>query len=85
MVEETRFVRNRLNVSTIDPRGKDLRWVYCHLFQFYSPPRDFWVVDETVSYFGTDAGSIQPLSSHRIFSSDEPRPEDGVHWRKPVP
>ena len=80
MVEETRFVRNRLNVTTIDPRGNDLRWVYCHLFQFYSPPRDFWVVDETVSYFGTGADTIQPLPSHRIFPSDEPRPEDGVHW-----
>ena len=83
MVEEARFIRNQLNVSTIDPRGKNLRWIYCHLFQFYSPPRDLWVLDETVSHFGSDP--IQPLRSLGIFPCDDPANSHNVHWRRPAP
>ena len=83
MVEEARFILNNMNVTTIDPRGKDLRWVYCHLLQFYSPPLDPWVIDETVSQYGSD--STQPLSSPGIFLSDETTLEDGMHWHRPPP
>ena len=83
LVEEARFIRNHLNVATIDPRGKDLRWVYCHLFQFYSPPREFWVLDETVSHFGTRLP--QPLSSLRFFPSDDSTDIHDRHWRRPPP
>ena len=83
MVEEARFVRNKMNVFTFDPRGKDLRWIYCHLLQFYSPPQGFWVVDETVSHFGTE--STHPLLSLPAFLPDETTVMDGMHWHRPPP
>lgn len=83
LVEEARFIRNTFNISTIDPKGKDLRWVYAHLLQFYSPPQDLWVVDETVSHFGND--STQPLPLTGIFLSDETNNADGMHWHRPPP
>lgn len=83
MVEEARHLRNHLNIFTFDPRGKNLRWICCHLFQFYSPPRDLWVLDETVSHFGTD--HLQPLRSLGIFPSDDPAADHRVHWRRSPP
>ena len=83
MVEEARFILNNMNVTTIDPRGKDLRWVCCHLLQFYSPPQDPWVVDETVSQFSSDGAP--PLLSPEAFLSDESILVDGMHWHRPPP
>lgn len=83
MVEEARFIRNKMNVSTIDPRGKDLRWVYCHLLQFYSPPQGFWVCDETVSHFGSE--STQPLQSLGALLPNETTVMDGMHWHRLPP
>ena len=83
MVEEARFIRNRLNVPTLHVKGKDVRMVYCHLLQFYSPPRDLWVVDETVNFFGGD--NVHPLRSVGIFPSDEPAVEGGTHWQRSPP
>ena len=83
MVEEARSVRNRRSISTMHAGLKDLRWVNCHLLQFYAPPRGSWVVDETPEYFGTQP--THPLRSVSIFPSDDPPVPGGRHWRKAPP
>ena len=83
MVEEARSLRNRENVFTMHSGTKDLRWVCCHLLQFYAPPRDTWVVDETVDYFAADFQ--HPLTSLGIFPSDGSSIANTKHWRRPPP
>jgi hypothetical protein len=39
IVEAERYSRIFNTVSNFSPNGKNLKWVYCHLFQPYSPPR----------------------------------------------
>jgi hypothetical protein len=51
MVEKERFARICQTVSRFDAKGKMLYWVYCHLFQPYSPPEKDWEFDETVHFF----------------------------------
>lgn len=86
LVEATRYKRIMETVSTFDLRGKDVRWVYCHLYQSYAPPDRGWVLDETVYYFGKHrpnqhrplkhAGTIVPTIDNEGL---------GVHWLKPPP
>ena len=83
MVEEARSLLNRMNVFTMHTGMKDLRWVYCHLLQFYVPPQGFWVVDETVDHFGTQP--THPLRSLGVFPSDEPPVEGAKHWQRSPP
>lgn len=83
MVEEARFIRNGLNVRTIHTGGKDLRWVYCHLLQFYSPLQTFWAVDETINYFGRERPD--PLKTQGVLISDASTIEGGKHWHRPPP
>ena len=83
MVEEARSLLNRMNLSTMQANAKDLRWFFCHLLQFYAPPRGSWVVDETVERFGSQP--THPLRSLGVFPSDEPLVEGGRHWRRSPP
>lgn len=83
MVEEARSLRNRQNVSNISRDIKGLRWVYCHLLQFYAPPRGSWVVDETVEHYGTQP--THPLREQSIFPSDEGSVATGKHWHRSPP
>ena len=83
LVEEARSVRNRNNISAMSGGDKDLRCVYCHLLQFYAPPRGNWVVDETVEHSSTEP--THPLRSLGVFPTDEPQAKGGRHWRRPPP
>ena len=85
VVEDARFRRIMTSMSRFDS-GKDLRWVYCHLFESYAPPDQSWVIDETVLHFGRHPTSHdEPIASRFSIVPEEETSSDGVHWRKDPP
>jgi len=90
IVEAERYARIVNTVRQFDAEGKDLRWVYCHLFQSYAPPHDCWIIDETVYYFGrSDQTSHEPISKRSSVIPEDEADEDNdgvsVHWMRPTP
>jgi hypothetical protein len=84
-VEEERNRRIFGTVTRFSPHGKDLKWVYCHLFQSYSPPENKpWFIDETIYYF-TDGLTPDPLPHHGLIVPDDIPHMDGVHWHRDAP
>ena len=85
-VEEERFLKIFQSVMNFDTKDKDLRWVYCHLFQSYAPPDVLWVIDETIHYFGgiSDYGE-EPLSHRHAIMPADADLQEGAHWEKEPP
>lgn len=87
LVEAERYERIVNTVSKFDALGKDLRWVFCHLFESYAPPEKPWYIDETVYWFGTGPSpGLLPLA--RPISTvvpDEEGHRPGVHWLRAAP
>lgn len=90
IVEAERYARIVNTVRQFDTGRKDLRCVYCHLFQSYAPPYDCWIIDETVYYFGrSDQAGQAPTS--KLFTviegneADDDNPNASVHWMRPTP
>jgi len=85
-VEAERYARIINTVYSFDSRGKDLRWIYCHLFQPYAPPDQAWVYDETVYNFSYHRPENEaPLQFHPLTVSFDQEPTDGVHWLRDAP
>lgn len=85
LVEAERYRRIFNTAQNFDNSGKDLRWIYCHLFQSYAPPDQEWVFDETVHYFPhKDTGNEQPLTHHLVMTSIGDS-YDGIHWLRDTP
>ena len=86
LVEEERFSRIANTVYKFNAKGKDLRRIYCHLFQPYSPPDQAWVFDETVYYFSNQSElSDEPLPNRFAVVPNEGDSTRGVHWMKKAP
>ncbi|MCK9397404.1 MAG: hypothetical protein M0Q44_17670 [Methylobacter sp.] len=86
LVEKKRYERIFNKVTNFDNSGKDLRWVYCHLFQSYAPPTQDWVFDETVSHFShVDFETASPLTDNGVMACDQDIPVDGMHWLRNTP
>ena len=85
LVEAERYNRIFNTAQKFDSSGKDLRWIYCHLFQSYAPPDQDWVFDETVYYFShKDVGNERPLTHHLVMTSSGDS-GNGVHWLRNTP
>jgi len=86
LVEEERYSRIFQTVQRFDSKGKNLEWIYCHLFQSYAPPDKDWVFDETVYYFGKSRSGInEPLKLRSMIVLDDDESNDGVHWLRDAP
>ena len=86
LVEEARHRRIMQSVVNFDSFGKDLRWVYCHLFQSYAPPDQLWVIDETVVHFNRDlTGNDEPIDFRSSIAPEDETSSAGVHWRRDSP
>ncbi|MCY4454589.1 MAG: hypothetical protein OXC01_21880 [Immundisolibacterales bacterium] len=86
LVEQVRFDRTKHSIDNFHTLGKDLRWVYCHLFESYAPPDQCWVMDETVTHFGKSlTGRDEPLAFRPVIVSDDETAADGVHWDRDPP
>lgn len=85
-VEAERLLRILRSVVTFDSSGKDLRWIYCHLFQPYAPPDEMWVFDETVHHFGRSRNvGDEPLATRTVVVPDDADSQEGVHWLRNPP
>jgi hypothetical protein len=84
-VEEERLLRMLRSVMQFDAAGKDLRWVYCHMFQSYAPPDEMWVIDETVHHFGRQDCRDEPLTARAAILPEGADSRQGVHWRRDAP
>lgn len=86
LVEAKRYERICNTVFQFDLKGKDVRWIYCHLFQSYSPPTQGWVLDETVYHFSNENGfADEPLNKRTLVVPDEDASSPAVHWLRPPP
>jgi hypothetical protein len=85
-VELERFGRILDTVRWFDPRGKDLRWVYCHLYESYAPPDKPWYIDETYYRFGASkTPNPEPISRHATVVPNEEGARPGMHWLRKAP
>ena len=86
LVEEARLRRVMRSMVNFDSFGKDLRWVYCHLFQSYAPPDQLWVIDETVVHFNRNlTGKDEPIAFRSSIVPEDETSSTGVHWHRDSP
>lgn len=94
-VEEERYNRIIDTMLKFDANGKNLRWIYTHLLEWYAPPDASWTCDETIYIFGTSRKpNPEPISNH--YSVVVPEDGSGVqpyehgvppraHWLRAPP
>jgi hypothetical protein len=86
LVEADRFRRIINTAGMFNPSGKDLRWVYCHLYEAYAPPDKAWTSDETIYQFGANRSpNPEPISDRASVVPNEEGAEPGVHWLRDAP
>jgi len=86
-VEAERYARIVETVRNFEAKGKDLAWVYVHLFESYSPPQGaLWLLDETVYNFGSiSTTNAEPLAEHFAISPHEGEKIPSMHWLRDPP
>ncbi|MBS0261203.1 MAG: hypothetical protein JSS02_04545 [Planctomycetes bacterium] len=85
-VEAERYARILNTVCEFDATGKDLRWIYTHLYESYSPPDKAWYFDETIYKFSiTQDVNTEPISTHSTIVPPEAGGTSGVHWLREAP
>jgi hypothetical protein len=87
LVEAERFRRILNTAAKFDPNGKDLRWIYCHLYEAYAPPECEWYFDETIYPFGFrgENPGAAPLATTSSVVPPEAGVEPGAHWLRDAP
>ena len=85
-VEAERYGRILNTVRNFNVNGKHLKWIYCHLFQPYSPPDCSFVLDETVYYFSNSLRKKnRPLETISVIAPNLDYSGSGVHWLRDPP
>ena len=85
-VEAERYQRILNTVKNFNRNGKNLKWIFCHLFQHYSPPDCSFVIDETVYYFSNLFWmQDKPLKTISVIAPDLDYSGSGVHWLRDPP
>jgi hypothetical protein len=86
LVEAERFQRIINTAGMFNPGGKDLRWVYCHLYEAYATPDKAWTIDETIYQFGANkTPNPEPISERASVVPNEEGAEPGTHWLRDAP
>ncbi len=78
-------IKNTIN--QIDPTKTSLEWIYCHYFQSYTRPNQYWIFDETVSIINNSncLGSLLEYPLMIIPNDNNELDEDNLHWDKDLP
>ncbi|UEG55024.1 hypothetical protein LLH06_08610 [Mucilaginibacter daejeonensis] len=85
-VERHRLDKITATVEDIGLIDKNLQWVYCHFFQAYAPPDQFWVFDESLSRYRNILSPLnEPLKHTSLVVPWEKTEENNLHWFKPQP
>ncbi|MBW7991683.1 MAG: hypothetical protein FVQ84_16940 [Planctomycetes bacterium] len=79
-IEKERYARIVNTVRQFDARGKDLDWIYCHIFDPRVPPDKNWDFGETVYYFGRNNPLSEPLKRMSVALPDDAEVHDGASW-----
>ena len=73
-VERARHAKILASTRSFDPRGKSLRYVYCH---YFVPERAF---DETVQWIRLSGSDRHPLDPAFLVLPDGAVARQGAHW-----
>ncbi|MGC4102331.1 hypothetical protein [Ferruginibacter sp.] len=85
-VENKRFEKIKETIKDIDPNKSNLRWIFCHFFQSYTPSDLDWIFDETVSTISPYVNKESPLNPKlMIVPEDKDTMNDILHWDRPLP
>lgn len=86
-VEMKRFEKIQNTIEKIDPEKTDLKWIFCHFFQSYSPPDSNWYFDETVKTISSqNIRILPPIPIKKMIVPEESDSIDGIsHWERPQP
>ncbi len=85
-VEKQRLGKILNTIQNIDPQTTNLRWIFCHFFQAYSPPDENWIFDETVSSMSPYYAPKPPLEIRlMVVPDDADTADDMSHWERPLP
>ncbi len=88
-VEKIRFEKIINTVEEINPEKTNLKWIFCHFFQAYSPPDQNWVFDETVTSMTPFVQPKSPLGVLQLMISpddENSNTKDSLsHWERPLP
>ncbi|MFW6114298.1 MAG: hypothetical protein ACOC7K_01000 [bacterium] len=86
LVEAERFKRILKTAAAFNPNRKDLRWVYCHLYEAYAPPDKAWCFDETVYPLGLNREpNPEPITLTASVVPNEEDRQEGTHWLREAP
>ena len=80
-VEEARYRKIVASTEKFDPRGKPLKYVYCHYFVPECPPDQAWSFDETTHRIARDARHPEPLGDVFLVLAPGSEERKGPHWR----
>ena len=82
LVEETRFNKIMHHICAFEAKGKEMHWVYCHIFDPRTPPDDNWDFGETVLSFKSPDAGVEPLSHSAVALPDYAEQKEGVFWHE---
>lgn len=80
-VERVRFDKILASTSAFDPRGKPLRFVFCHYLVPEAPPDQAWAFDETVQWRRIGGGRGEAPRIPFVVLPPDQGTRDGPHWR----
>lgn len=79
-VERLRYDKVVRTITSFDPQGKELEYVYIHWFAPESSPTRSEAFDETSHWSGRRPGHLRPLRDDRLVLAPDIATRDGVHW-----
>jgi hypothetical protein len=82
IVERARYDKILESTGNFDPRGKPLRYVYCHYFVPESPPNGAWAFDETVQWQRITGIDRRPLHRPFLVLPGDAQDRVGPHWQE---
>jgi hypothetical protein len=84
-VEWERFEKIQNTFELIDPANSNLRWLFCHFFQAYSPSDQPFVFDETTHALSHFPGKPPLEKRFMIIPDDADTAEGSFHWERESP
>lgn len=80
-VERARFDKIVASTRRFDPRGKRLKYAYCHYFVPESPPDEAWAYDETTQLCGIEPEGPPSLIDPLLVLPPDAEHRVGAHWQ----
>lgn len=79
-VERLRYDKVVRTITSFDPQGKELEYVYVHWFAPESSPTRSEAFDETSHWSGRQPGHLRPLHDGMLVLASDIATRNGAHW-----